>query len=96
MPFPTSPHAPLSLAIRSPNHNPATNTLDMNANNQTTLSVEIPLVLFALATVLLRLYARLGVKRKVAVDDLLIVVGTVRLCLERALGVEMKSRTLMD
>jgi hypothetical protein len=67
----------------------------MNANNQTTLSIEIPLVLFALATVVLRLYARLGVKRKVAMDDLLIVLGTVRFFSRRDLGVEMKSKKLM-
>ncbi|KAF2651764.1 hypothetical protein K491DRAFT_606257 [Lophiostoma macrostomum CBS 122681] len=41
----------------------------------TTLAVEIPLMVFALATVMVRLYSRLAVKRKLAADDVLIVCG---------------------
>ena len=45
--------------------------------NRTMLAVEIPLILLAIFTVALRVYSRLGIKRKLAVDDGLIICGTV-------------------
>lgn len=42
------------------------------------LAVEIPLMTLALATVVLRVYSRLAIKRKLAADDILILLGTVR------------------
>jgi hypothetical protein len=45
---------------------------------RTALAVEIPLMVLALATVALRLYSRLAIKRKLAADDILIILGTVR------------------
>jgi hypothetical protein len=41
------------------------------------LAVEVPLVLLALSTVVLRLYSRLAIKKKLAPDDILILLGTV-------------------
>jgi hypothetical protein len=41
------------------------------------LGVEIPLMVLALATVILRVYSRLAIKRKLAADDVLIMLGTV-------------------
>ena len=45
--------------------------------NKVMLAVEIPLMLVAICTVVLRVYSRLAIKRKVAVDDILIICGTV-------------------
>ena len=44
-----------------------------------TLAVEIPLIVLAFATVVLRLWSRLMVKRKLATDDVLITLGLVGL-----------------
>jgi hypothetical protein len=44
---------------------------------RTALAVEIPLMILALATVVMRLYSRLAIKRKLAADDILIILGTV-------------------
>ena len=41
------------------------------------IAVEVPLMLLALSTVVLRLYSRLAIKRKLAPDDILIILGTV-------------------
>jgi hypothetical protein len=41
------------------------------------LAVEVPLMLLALSTVILRLYSRLAIKKKLAPDDILILLGTV-------------------
>lgn len=46
-------------------------------DNKGMLAVEIPLMFFAITTVLLRLYSRLRVKKQLAVDDVLIVCGLV-------------------
>jgi hypothetical protein len=43
----------------------------------TALALEIPLMVLALATVILRVYSRLAIKRKLAADDILIILGTV-------------------
>jgi hypothetical protein len=45
----------------------------------TALAVEIPLMIIALTTVILRVYSRFTIKRRLAADDLLIILGTVRL-----------------
>ena len=50
---------------------------DTSDGNRIMLAVEIPLILLATSTVALRIYSRLGVKRKLAVDDVLIVLGLV-------------------
>jgi hypothetical protein len=42
------------------------------------LGVEIPLMVMAFATVVLRAYSRLAIKRSLATDDVLIMLGTVR------------------
>jgi hypothetical protein len=44
---------------------------------RTALAVEIPLVVLALTTVVLRVYSRLTIKRRLAADDILIILGTV-------------------
>jgi hypothetical protein len=44
---------------------------------RTALAVEIPLMTLALVTVVLRLYSRLTIKRKLAADDVLIIMGLV-------------------
>ncbi|KAF2738929.1 FAD/NAD(P)-binding domain-containing protein [Polyplosphaeria fusca] len=43
--------------------------------NRVVLAVEIPLVLLAISTVALRVYSRLTIKRRLAVDDILIICG---------------------
>ena len=44
----------------------------------TALAVEVPLMAIALTTVILRVYSRLAIKKRLATDDLLIILGTVR------------------
>jgi hypothetical protein len=51
---------------------------DATGGYRTALAVEIPLMVLALATVVLRVYSRLAIKRKLAADDVLIILGTVR------------------
>lgn len=46
---------------------------------RTALAVEIPLMILALSTVALRLYSRLAIKKKLAPDDVLILLGAVSL-----------------
>lgn len=46
--------------------------------NSVALAVEIPLMGVALGTVALRVWSRIAVKRRLAADDLLIILGTVR------------------
>lgn len=43
---------------------------------KTALSVEVPLMVLAISTVLLRVYSRLAIKKKLAADDILILLGT--------------------
>ena len=50
---------------------------DSDHNVRATLAVEIPLIVLAFATVVLRLWSRLIVKRKLATDDVLITLGLV-------------------
>ncbi|KAL1798620.1 hypothetical protein ACET3X_002657 [Alternaria dauci] len=40
------------------------------------LAVEVPLMVLAVSTVILRVYSRLAIKRKIAPDDILIMLGT--------------------
>ena len=48
------------------------------ANNfKVRIAVEIPLMVLAISAVVLRLYSRMAVKRKCAIDDILIVCGLV-------------------
>lgn len=54
------------------------NAGDATSGYTTALAVEIPLMALALATVALRVYSRLAIKRKLAADDILIILGTVR------------------
>ncbi|CAA9964902.1 hypothetical protein PTMSG1_08261 [Pyrenophora teres f. maculata] len=49
---------------------------DDSSNMETTLAIEVPLMVLAFCTVVLRVYARLAVKRKLALDDILIILGT--------------------
>jgi hypothetical protein len=51
---------------------------DETSGFATALGVEIPLMALALLTVALRVYSRLAIKRKLATDDILIIIGTVR------------------
>lgn len=50
---------------------------DGSNGNKIMLAVEIPLMVLAISTVAVRLYSRLAVKRKLATDDVLIVLGLV-------------------
>jgi len=50
---------------------------DATGGYRTALAVEIPLMVLALATVVLRVYSRLAIKRKLAADDIFIILGTV-------------------
>ena len=51
---------------------------DATTSFKTALAVEVPLMVLAIATVVLRVYSRLTIKRKLAPDDILILLGTVR------------------
>jgi hypothetical protein len=53
------------------------NASDSVSGSITVFAVEIPLMVLALATVALRVYSRLAIKRKLATDDVLIMLGTV-------------------
>jgi hypothetical protein len=44
----------------------------------TALAVEVPLMVVALTTVILRVYPRLAIKKRLTVDDLLIILGVGR------------------
>jgi hypothetical protein len=50
---------------------------DATRGFKTALAVEVPLMVLALSTVILRVYSRLAIKRKIAPDDILIMLGTV-------------------
>lgn len=50
---------------------------DSTRGYATALAVEIPLLVLAVTTVVLRVFSRLAIKRKLAADDVLIIVGTV-------------------
>ncbi|CAI9628003.1 unnamed protein product [Alternaria burnsii] len=52
------------------------NAGDATRGFKTALAVEVPLVVLALSTVILRVYSRLAIKRKIAPDDVLIMLGT--------------------
>lgn len=47
------------------------------AENRVMLAVEIPLIVLAICTVVLRGYSRMGIKRRLAADDVLIILGTI-------------------
>lgn len=51
---------------------------DATGGYTTALAVEIPLLVLAFITVTLRVFSRLAIKRKLAADDILIILGTVR------------------
>jgi hypothetical protein len=53
------------------------NTGDATKGFRVALAVEVPLMILALSTVVLRVYSRLAIKRKLAPDDILIMLGTV-------------------
>lgn len=53
------------------------NAGDATMGFKTALAVEVPLMVLALSTVILRVYSRLAIKRKIAPDDILIMLGTV-------------------
>lgn len=53
------------------------NAGDDSSSMETTLAVEVPLMVLALCTVILRVCSRLKIKRKLALDDVLIMLGTV-------------------
>lgn len=59
-------------------HRVTTDARDINVELKTALAVEMPLVTLALSTVLLRLYSRLAIKKNLAPDDILVILGTVR------------------
>lgn len=50
---------------------------DAAGESKAMLAVEIPLVVLALSTVVLRVYSRLGIKRKLALDDILIICAVI-------------------
>lgn len=50
---------------------------DATTSFKTALAVEVPLMVLAIATMTLRVYSRLAIKRKLAPDDILILLGTV-------------------
>jgi hypothetical protein len=50
---------------------------DATRGSVTALGVEIPLMVLAFATVILRVYSRLAIKRALATDDVLIMLATV-------------------
>lgn len=50
---------------------------DATEDDGTIIAVEIPLVVLAFGTVVLRVYSRLGIKRKLALDDILIICAMV-------------------
>ncbi|RYN43134.1 hypothetical protein AA0112_g921 [Alternaria arborescens] len=52
------------------------NAGDATSGFKTALAVEVPLMVLALSTVILRVYSRLAIKRKIAPDDVLIMLGT--------------------
>ncbi|KAL6710343.1 hypothetical protein ACN47E_009289 [Coniothyrium glycines] len=52
------------------------NSEDKTGDLRTALAVEIPLMILALSTVVLRIYSRLAIKKKLATDDVLIILGT--------------------
>ncbi|CAN9213110.1 unnamed protein product [Alternaria alternata] len=52
------------------------NAGDATRGFKTALAVEVPLMVLALSTVILRVYSRLAIKRKIAPDDVLIMLGT--------------------
>ena len=54
------------------------NAGDDGSDMETTLAVEVPLMVLAVCTVVLRVCSRLAVKKKLALDDILIMLGTVR------------------
>lgn len=49
---------------------------DATSGYRTALAVEIPLMALALSTVIARVYSRLAIKKKLAADDVLIMLGT--------------------
>lgn len=53
------------------------NAGDATRGFRTALAVEVPLMVLALSTVIMRVYSRLAIKKKVAPDDILIILGTV-------------------
>jgi len=52
------------------------NAGDATKGIRTALAVEVPLMVLALSTVILRVYSRLAIKKKMAPDDILIILGT--------------------
>jgi|TARA_R110002003_G_scaffold232_15_gene16843 hypothetical protein len=50
---------------------------DATSGYKKAIAVECPLIVLALATVVARVYSRLAIKRKLAADDILIILGTV-------------------
>lgn len=55
---------------------------DATNSFRTALAVEVPLMVLAISTVVLRVYSRLAIKKRLAADDILILLGTV--CSSRA------------
>jgi hypothetical protein len=53
---------------------------DMTYEYKVSLAVEIPLIFLAVTAVSLRVFSRIGIKKQLAVDDVLIIIGTVRIC----------------
>ncbi|KAH7088833.1 hypothetical protein FB567DRAFT_440791 [Paraphoma chrysanthemicola] len=49
---------------------------DATSGYKTAIAVECPLIVLALGTVIARVYSRLAIKRKLAADDILIILGT--------------------
>lgn len=50
---------------------------DSTGSSRRTLALEIPFIVLAITAVALRVYSRLGIKKKLAVDDVLIIIATV-------------------
>lgn len=50
---------------------------DATIGFRTALAVEIPFMVLALSTVVLRVYSRIAIKKKLAPDDVMIILGLV-------------------
>jgi hypothetical protein len=79
MPFTFGPPTPDGMFIDTFKEQLAkVGTPDMTYEYKISLAVEIPLIFLAVTAVSLRVLSRIGIKKQLAVDDILIIIGTVR------------------
>lgn len=53
------------------------NNAEVGTDKVVALAIEIPLIVLATSTVALRVYSRWGIKKKLAIDDMLIILAVV-------------------